>query len=64
MLYRAKRPVALTISEENHWEENREPTHVRGRSAPVTGGFSDFQCPPCWDDLRTLAEIEKDYGTS
>ena len=65
MLYRAKRPVALTISEENSiGKENQEPTHVRGPAqAPVTlEEFGDFQCPPCGMISGPLLEIEKDYG--
>ena len=65
MLYRAKRPVASTISEEKSIEkENQEPTHVRGPAqAPVTlEEFGDFQCPPCGMISGPLLEIEKDYG--
>jgi protein-disulfide isomerase len=65
MLYRAKRPVALTISEEKSiGKENQEPTHVRGPGqAPVTlEEFGDFQCPPCGMISGPLLEIEKDYG--
>jgi len=65
MLYRAKRPVALTISEEKSiGKENQEPTHVRGPvQAPVTlEEFGDFQCPPCGMISGPLLEIEKDYG--
>jgi protein-disulfide isomerase len=65
MLYRAKRPVALIISEEKSiGKENQEPTHVRGPAqAPVTlEEFGDFQCPPCGMISGPLLEIEKDYG--
>jgi protein-disulfide isomerase len=65
MLYRAKRPVASTISEEKSiGKENQEPTHVRGPAqAPVTlEEFGDFQCPPCGMISVPLLEIEKDYG--
>jgi len=65
MLYRAKRPVASTISEEKSiGKENQEPTHVRGPAqAPVTlEEFGDFQCPPCGMISGPLLEIEKDYG--
>jgi protein-disulfide isomerase len=65
MLYRAKRPVALTISEEKSiGKENQEPTHMRGPAqAPVTlEEFGDFQCPPCGMISGPLLEIEKDYG--
>jgi protein-disulfide isomerase len=65
MLYRAKRPVALTISEEKSiGKENQEPPHVRGPAqAPVTlEEFGDVQCPPCGMISGPLLEIEKDYG--
>lgn len=65
MLYRAKRPVALTISKEkSNGKEQQEPTHVRGPAqAPVTlEEFGDFQCPPCGMISGPLLEIEKDYG--
>ena len=65
MLYRAKRPFALTISEEKSiGKENQEPTHVRGPAqAPVTlEEFGDFQCPPCVVISGPLLGIEKDYG--
>ena len=65
MPYRAKRPVALIISEEKSiGKENQEPTHVRGPAqAPVTlEEFGDFQCPPCGMISGPLLEIEKDYG--
>jgi protein-disulfide isomerase len=65
MLYRAKRAVASTISEEKSiGKENQEPTHVRGPAqAPVTlEEFGDFQCPPCGMISGPLLEIEKDYG--
>jgi protein-disulfide isomerase len=65
MLYRAKQPVALTISEEKSiGKENQEPTHARGPAqAPVTlEEFGDFQCPPCGMISGPLLEIEKDYG--
>ena len=65
MLYRAKRPVALTISQEKSTgKENEESMHVRGPAqAPVTlEEFGDFQCPPCGMISGPLLEIEKDYG--
>ena len=65
MLYRAKRPVALTISEvRSIVKETQEPTPVRGPAqAPVTlEEFGDFQCPPCGMISGPLLEIEKDYG--
>ena len=65
MLYRAKRPVALTFSKEmSNGKEQQEPTLVRGPAqAPVTlEEFGDFQCPPCGMISGPLLEIEKDYG--
>jgi protein-disulfide isomerase len=65
MLYRAKRPVPLSISKEKAAErEKPESIHVRGPAqAPVTlAEFGDFQCPPCGMISGPLLEIEKDYG--
>jgi protein-disulfide isomerase len=65
MLYRAKRPVALTISKEKALgNEKQESIHVRGSAqAPVTlEEFGDFQCPPCGNISGPLLGIEKDYG--
>jgi protein-disulfide isomerase len=65
ILYRANRPVALTISREAApGNEKQESMHVRGPAeAPVTlEEFGDFQCPPCGMISRPLLEIEKDYG--
>ena len=65
ILYRAKRPTTLRISQENSVEqENQGSTHARGPAqAPVTlEEFGDFQCPPCGMLSGPLLEIEKDYG--
>ena len=66
LLYRAKRSVALTISQEKAaGTEEQESIHVRAGSpqAPVTlEEFGDFQCPPCGVLSGPLLEIEKDYG--
>jgi protein-disulfide isomerase len=65
ILYRAKLPVALTISKEKAEEkEKQDSMHVRGPAqAPVTlEEFGDFQCPPCGMISGPLLEIEKDYG--
>jgi protein-disulfide isomerase len=65
MLYRAKRPIPLTISEEKGAEKEKpQSIHVRGPAqAPVTlEEFGDFQCPPCGMISEPLLQIEKDYG--
>ncbi len=64
-LYRAKRPVPVTISKEKTIENVKAETiHIRGAEhAPVTlEEFGDFQCPPCGGMAGALLEIEKDYG--
>jgi len=66
VLYRAKRPVTLSISKEKAAEkEKQDLMHVRGPAqAPVTlEEFGDFQCPPCGKISGPLLEIEKDYGS-
>jgi len=65
MLYRAKRPTTLKISEEKGAEQEKQrSTHARGPAqAPVTlEEFGDFQCPPCGKIAGPLLQIEKDYG--
>jgi protein-disulfide isomerase len=66
LLYRAKRPVTVTISKEKAapGKEKQESMHVRGPAqAPVTlEEFGDFQCPPCGMLSGPLQEMEKDYG--
>jgi protein-disulfide isomerase len=65
ILYRTKRPVALSVSKANSVEkEKQESIHMRGPAqAPVTlEEFGDFQCPPCGMISGPLLEIEKDYG--
>src|SRR5205823_13835429 len=65
MLYRAKRPTTLKISEGKGAEQEKQPsTHARGPAqAPVTlEEFGDFQCPPCGKIAGPLLQIEKDYG--
>ena len=65
LLYRAKRPVALTMSKEKApAKENQESMHVRGpaKASATLEEFGDFQCPPCGMMSGSLLEIEKDYG--
>ena len=65
LLYRAKRPASLKISEEKRAEQEKQgSTHARGPAqAPVTlEEFGDFQCPPCGKIAGPLLQIEKDYG--
>ena len=65
MLYRAKRPIPLRISEGKGAEQEKQGSiHARGPAqAPVTlEEFGDFQCPPCGMISGPLLEIEKDYG--
>jgi protein-disulfide isomerase len=67
MLYRAKRPVPVTISKENGvGKESPEKVHARGPAdAAVTlEEFGDFQCPPCGALEAPLQQIERDYASS
>lgn len=64
MLYRAKRPPVLTISNEGvPKKSDAESIHVRGNpNAPVTlEEFGDFQCPPCGVLAGPIKQLEKDY---
>jgi len=65
MLYRAKRPIPLRISEGKGAEQEKQGSiHARGPAqAPVTlEECGDLQCPPCGMISGPLLEIEKDYG--
>jgi protein-disulfide isomerase len=64
MLYRAKRPQVLPISE-NKMQGDTESAHVRGNSdAPVTlEEYGDFQCPPCGMVAVFLGQLEKEYDS-
>jgi len=68
VLYRAKRPRALTISSDQTAGRNKggESIHIRGPAdAPVTlEEFGDFQCPPCGALAGPIQQLEKDYGRS
>lgn len=64
ILYRAKRPAALTIPKNQVASGLDESTHVRGNpKAPVTlEEFGDYQCPPCRALAPIITRIERDYG--
>lgn len=64
MLYRAKRPAALTIPKNREKSGLDESTHIRGNPrAPITlEEFGDFQCPPCGKLAPVITQIERDYG--
>ena len=67
MLYRAKRPVPLTVPTERAAGKQRQDSiHVRGpANAAVTfEEFGDFQCPPCGALEGPLQQIERDYASS
>ena len=64
MLYRAKRPAALTIPKNREKSGLDQATHVRGNpKAPITlEEFGDFECPPCANLAPVIRQIERDYG--
>jgi len=64
MLYRAKRPAALTIPKNREKSGLDQATHVRGNpKAPITlEEFGDFECPPCANLAPVITQIERDYG--
>jgi protein-disulfide isomerase len=65
MLYRAKKPPALTIPANSTASRtgSAESIHVRGRpDAPITlMEFGDFQCPPCANLVDPINQLERDY---
>lgn len=63
MLYRAKRPVALTIPESRAATDN-SAMRMRGNpKAPVTlEEYGDYECPPCGKLAEPLKELEHQYG--
>jgi protein-disulfide isomerase len=67
MLYRAKRPQLLAISEAKMLSGKRdaESMHIRGNpDAPVTlEEYGDFQCPPCGMLAAFLGQLEKEYDS-
>jgi protein-disulfide isomerase len=64
MLYRAKRPVVLTIPRDQIAKDGDESIHVRGNpKAPVTlEEFGDFECPPCGHLAGAIKELEHEFG--
>ena len=66
MLYRAKRPQILSISEnKTPGKGETESAHIRGNpDAPVTlEEYGDFQCPPCGMVAVFLGQLEKEYDS-
>lgn len=64
MLYRAKRPVTLTVPKEKAaGKERQDSMHVRGpANAPITlEEFGDFQCPPCGALSDPINQLEQKY---
>jgi protein-disulfide isomerase len=65
MLYRAKRPVLLTIPQDKiiPGKADTASMHIRGEpDAPVTlEEFGDFQCPPCRSLSTYLDDLLKEY---
>ena len=67
MLYRAKRPHVVSISEGKSLsgKSDAESAHIRGNpDAPVTlEEYGDFQCPPCGMFATFLGQLEKEYDS-
>jgi protein-disulfide isomerase len=65
MLYRAKRPLLLTIRPDEAVSDKNaaEAIHVRGNpGAPVTlEEFGDYQCPPCGSMAGFIDQLVKEY---
>ena len=65
VLYRAKRPVVLTIPKSAlvSGSGDADSMHIRGpASARVTiEEFGDFQCPPCGTLSDPINHLERDY---
>ncbi len=64
LLYRAKLPPALTVSQAQAAANDRaDTTHIRGMpDAPVTlEEFGDMQCPPCGKLAEPIAQLERDF---
>jgi protein-disulfide isomerase len=64
MLYRAKRPVTLTVPKEKAaGKERQDSMHVRGpANGPITiEEFGDFQCPPCGALSDPINQLEQKY---
>ena len=64
LLYRAKRPAALTIPKDRTTSGLDQSTHVRGnpKAAITLEEFGDFECPPCAKLAPVITQIERDYG--
>ena len=63
ILYRAKRPAVLTISQENAAKtEGPDAAHVRGNPAAAVTmeEFGDYQCPPCGMLNGLIKQLEKE----
>jgi protein-disulfide isomerase len=62
VLYRAKRPVPLTISENREGGSGKRK-HTRGpaNAAVTLEEFGDFECPPCGMLSLPLNQIEHDF---
>src|SRR5881396_1955765 len=67
MLYRARRPHVLSISENKTLsaKTDAEAPHIRGNpDAPVTlEEYGDFQCPPCGMFAIFLGQLENEYDS-
>src|SRR5881396_3195718 len=67
MLYRARRPHVLSISENKTLsaKTDAEAPHIRGNpDAPVTlEEYGDFQCPPCGMFATFLGQLENEYDS-
>jgi protein-disulfide isomerase len=63
ILYRAKRPAALTMPETGAGSGKNEAKHVRGNPKAVVTleEFGDFQCPPCGGMAPEVKKLEEDY---
>src|SRR6184192_2817267 len=67
MLYRARRPLVLSIPENKTVcaKGDAEAPHIRGNpDAPVTlEEYGDFQCPPCGMFATFLGQLENEYDS-
>jgi protein-disulfide isomerase len=64
LLYRAKRPAALSIPKDRTASGLDQATHLRGNpKAPITlEEFGDFECPPCGNLAPVITQIARDFG--
>jgi protein-disulfide isomerase len=66
MLYRAKRPQVLSITDNKMLgKSDTKSAHIRGNpDAPVTlEEYGDFQCPPCGMFSLFVQQLEKEYDS-